>query len=281
MVENLAPADALSSRLRQAVQNKTGWPSAHARLRSLTTEIPLCKVLVRVGAATGDTRTLPSLRLLPTLLDSVSVPDLYDRIAGQSVERLAALSDGIFAVAMTIMVLDLRLPVRESVHTEHDLWRALLALSPRLLMYMMSFLTLGIFWIGQQTQLNHLSRSNRSLSWIHIAFLFAVTLTPFSTMLLAEFPTYHMTLVAYWINLLLLGSVLYWSWVCALGEGLVKHDVPTEVPIAIRRRILVAQLLYAFGMLLCVFSTYWSIAVIVLVQLNYAIAPRLPGQTRR
>ena len=205
---------------------------------------------------------------------------LYDRIAGQSVERLAALSDGIFAVAMTILVLDLRLPVQESVHSEHDLWKALLALSPRLIMYMMSFLTLGIFWIGQQTQLNHLARSNRSLSWIHIAFLFAVTITPFSTMLLAEFPAYRIALVAYWINILLLGTTLYLSWVCAMGEGLVKDDIPAEVPVAIKRRIAIAQALYAFGALLCVFNTYWSIAFIVLVQLNYAIAPRLPGRSR-
>src|SRR5271166_6422440 len=151
---------------------------------------------------------------------------LYNRIAGRSVERLAALSDGIFAVAMTIMVLDLRLPVRESIHSEHDLWRALLALSPRLVMYMMSFLTLGIFWIGQQTQLNHLARSDRSLSWIHLLFLFAVSITPFSTTLLAEFPQYRTALLAYWVNILLLGSSLYFSWVCAMGTGLVKDDLP-------------------------------------------------------
>ena len=78
------------------------------------------------------------------------MPLSYNRIAGQSVERLAALSDGVFAVAMTLLVLDLRVPVIEAVHSEHDLWHGLAALSPRLLMYMMSFMTLGIFWIGQQ-----------------------------------------------------------------------------------------------------------------------------------
>jgi hypothetical protein len=54
----------------------------------------------------------------------------YDRIAGQSVERLAALSDGILAVAMTLMVLDLRLPAAEAIHGEHDFWSALGALLP-------------------------------------------------------------------------------------------------------------------------------------------------------
>lgn len=139
------------------------------------------------------------------------MPTRYDQIAGQSVERLAALSDGIFAVAMTVLVLDLRVPAAEAVHTERDLWHALVALSPRLLVYLMSFLTLGIFWVGQQTQLNYLARSDRNLSWIHIAFLFAVSLMPFSTTLLAQFIAYRLALLAYWVNLALLGLVLYGS----------------------------------------------------------------------
>ena len=207
------------------------------------------------------------------LVDSLAMTTPYNRIAGQSAERLAALSDGIFAVAMTILVLDLRLPTNQVVRNEPDLWRALLALSPRLVMYFMSFLTLGIFWVGQQTQLNHLARANRSLTWIHLLFLFAVTLTPFSTMLLAEFPHYRIALFAYWINIMLLGATLYFSWVCAMGEGLVKHDMPSEVPDAIKRRIIAAQSLYAVGALLCLLSNSVSIGFIVLVQLYFAIGP--------
>jgi len=198
----------------------------------------------------------------------------YNRIAGQSVERLAALSDGIFGVAMTLLVLDLRVPALELVHNEHDLGRALLAIYPQLLMYLMSFLTLGIFWVGQQTLLNHLARSDRNLTWIHLAFLFAVTIMPFSTRLLAEFAAYRTALLFYWFNILLLGAVLYGSWGYAIRAALVKDDIPPEAPAAICRRILIAQSLYAFGALLCIFNTYWSIAFIVLVQLNYAIAPR-------
>lgn len=205
---------------------------------------------------------------------------LYNRIAGQSVERLAALSDGIFAVAMTLLVLDLHMPAREAIHDSRELGHAMVSLAPQLTAYMMSFITLGIFWIGQQTQLNHLARSDRSLSWIHITFLFAVSIMPFSTRLLAEFIVYRTALLAYWFNILLLGSALYFSWVCATGSGLVKDDMPPEVPIAIKHRILIAQSLYAFGALLCVISTYWSIAFIVLVQLNYAIAPHLPSRSR-
>jgi uncharacterized membrane protein len=198
----------------------------------------------------------------------------YNQIAGQSVERLAALSDGIFGVAMTLLLLELHVPAKELIAGEGDLRRALFALAPQLLVYLMSFLTLGIFWVGQQTQLNHLECSERHLTWIHLAFLFCVTLMPFSTRMLAEFITYRTALITYWANILVLGGALFISWGRALRAGVVKSDMSPEVPAAICRRILIAQALYAFAALLCVISTYWSIACIVLLQLNYAIAPR-------
>jgi len=205
----------------------------------------------------------------------------YNRIAGQSVERLAALSDGVFAVAMTLLVLDLRAPAVEAVHNERDLWLALGALAPRLIMCAMTFVTLGIFWVGQQTQLNHLTRSDRSLSWMHILFLFAVSMTPFSTMLLAGFIAYRIALLAFWANLLLPGGAFSFTWLVAQGLGLVRDDISPAVATAIKRRIVIGQSLYAFGALLCLVSTWVSIGFIVLVQLNYAIAPRLPGRGRQ
>ena len=203
---------------------------------------------------------------------------LYNRIAGQNLERLAALSDGVFAVAMTLLVLDLRAPAADAIHSEHDLLAALAALAPRLLTYMMSFLTLGIFWLGQQAQLDRLTRSDRDLAWLHIAFLFAVTLVPFSTGLLAECMTYRTALVAYWANILLLGVVLYLTWGHASRTKLVKEDTTPEMVAAICRRIVIAQSLYAFGAALCVFNTYLSIALIALVQINYALGLTLTSR---
>ena len=202
------------------------------------------------------------------------MPSLYNRVAGQSVERLAALSDGIFAVAMTLLVLDLRVPAAEAVHSERDLWHILVSLAPRLLIFLMSVMTLGIFWVGQQTQLNHFARADRNLAWIHIAFLCAVCLTPFSTSLLAEFIHYRIALGVYWFNILLLGASLYWSWSYATRNHLLEDDVPSDIHSAVVRRIVIAQSLYAAGAALGFLDTYYAIAAIVLVQVNYAIAPR-------
>jgi uncharacterized membrane protein len=200
---------------------------------------------------------------------------IYNQIAGESVERLAALSDGIFGVAMTLLLLDLRVPAKELIHSDADLRGALLLLCPQLLVYLMSFITLGIFWVGQQTQLNNLAKSDRHLTWIHLAFLFPVTILPFSTRLLAEFITYRTALLAYWLNILLLGVLLYCCWERAIKAGVAREGITSEFHKAIRRRIIGAQSLYAFGALLCVISTYASIAFIVLAQLNFALAPRI------
>ena len=203
------------------------------------------------------------------------MPTLYNRIQGRSIERLAALSDGIFAVAMTLLVLDLHIPTAAQVHSEGELLAALCALGPQWVAYLMSFLTLGIFWAGQQTQLNHIGEGTRDLTWIHLGFLFAVTLLPLSTRLLAEFITYRSALLLYWFNILILGAMLYWSWTHATHANLVKNDTPNEVRTSICKRILTAQSLYAVGAALCVINTWVGIGAIVLVQLNYALAPRL------
>jgi uncharacterized membrane protein len=210
----------------------------------------------------------------------MGMPTLYNRIANQNLDRLNALSDGVFAFAMTVLVLDLALPAARDVRSEHELWRALTALGPSLLIYLMGFLTLGIFWNGQQTQLNFIERSDRDLTWIHLAFLLAVTLMPFSTRLLGVFIHYRIAVLIYWGNILVQGVLLYVSWKYVTRHEMIREDTPPEIRAAICRRVFYAQILYAAGAALCVFGALWSVGFILLVQLNYAVAPRLPRWRR-
>src|SRR3954463_13084315 len=130
------------------------------------------------------------------------MPTTYNAIAGQSVERLAALSDGGFALAMTLPVLAPPPPAAAALHGNGDLFRhVFVALAPRFVPYLLSFMSLGIFWVGQQTQLEHFTKTDRNLTWIHLGFLLAVSLIPFSTALLAEYIGFRLAVVAYWINL--------------------------------------------------------------------------------
>ena len=131
----------------------------------------------------------------------------YNRFTGQSMERLTALNDGLFAVAMTLLVLDLRIPVSAAgpAYSEHGLWEALLKLGPSFAAYLLSFTMLGTFWLAQHTLLGILGRCDRTLTWISLGFLFVVSLLPFSAALLAHFTGLRLAVGAYWLNIGLLG----------------------------------------------------------------------------
>ena len=204
----------------------------------------------------------------------------YNRIAGDDVGRIEALSDGIFAFAATVLVLDFHTPEVSEIHTEAQLLAALAASAPRLLPWLLSMLTLGMFWVGQQTGLNQLERSNRDLTWLHLVFIAVITVLPFSTRLLADFFTYRTAFMIYWANIFLTGAALYATWAYAERARLIREDAHGEVSRAIRRRIVIAQSLYAVGALVGFVSVPLGLALIILVQLNYAIAPRLPVLSR-
>ncbi len=201
----------------------------------------------------------------------------YNELAGTSLDRLAGISDGIFAVGMTLLVLSVAVPALSAVHGEGDLWRALGGLAQNALVYTLSFMTLGIFWVGQGTQMGRLVRSDRHYTWIQLLFLFAVTVVPFSTALLARYPDLHAALVEYWLNIALLGFSLLAGAEYAARAGLFAETGAAEVMFRIRGRIWIAQALYAAAVAFSlVLPTWVSIALIILVQLNYVLAPPIP-----
>jgi uncharacterized membrane protein len=200
----------------------------------------------------------------------------YNRIAAQDLGRIAALSDGIFAFAMTVLVLEIHIPDRVDIHSEAELLASLAALWPRIVTWLLSLMTLGIFWVGQQTHLDHVEHADRDLTWLNYLFLTFVTALPFSTRLLAEFIAYETAFLIYWFNILLCGISILACAIYADRAGLIKADAPEHFSRAYRRRVIIAQALYATGAALGLISIPLGIGFIVLVQLNYAIAPRLP-----
>jgi uncharacterized membrane protein len=202
---------------------------------------------------------------------------VYNQIANRSLERIGALSDGLFAIAMTLIVLEIRVPELPHGSTDGDLATALLTLAPRFVTYLLSFLTLGIFWNGQQTQLSYIDRGNRDLAWLELLFLAIIALFPFTTPLLAENIDLRLALGLYWLNIFLSGSALYAIWAYAERSRILREGTGPEVGAAIRRRIVTAQLLYTTGFLISLLptGTYPAIAWIVIVQVNFAVAPRI------
>ena len=209
----------------------------------------------------------------------------YNLFSGQSLERLTALSDGLFAVAMTLLVLDMRVPVSSAglVDSDRGLWEALLRLGPSFAAYLLSFTMLGTFWLAQHTLLGILGRCDRTLTWINLGFLFVVSLLPFSAALLAHYVRLRLGVGVYWLNILLLGAGLEWA--ARYGrKTFMPGDAAAQARSRLttfRRRILLAQALYAVAALICLASTVASVIALALVQLYFIVSPRLAGRTRR
>jgi uncharacterized membrane protein len=122
--------------------------------------------------------------------------------------RIEALADGIFAVAMTLLVLDIKSPERRNFETAGDLVTYLAALEHSFAMYVISFFVLAIFWIAHHLLYHFVRHVNRRLLWLNIAFLLLVTFVPFSTDLLGDHGHLTLPVLIYGANLLALGSLL-------------------------------------------------------------------------
>lgn len=197
----------------------------------------------------------------------------YNNFAGRRIGRVEALSDGVFAIAMTILVFDLKDPASNLLASDPEIRAALYGMMPKFLTYILSFMTLGIFWTGQSTQYDYIVRYDRNLNWMALFFLMFASLLPFSTVILGNHIHSKFAVGLYWLNILALGVLifLHWQYACRKNYLSVDGDAKRMVHEAVTRRILVAQSLYALGCALCFISTYLSIAFIIAVQLNYAL----------
>src|SRR6267154_5613887 len=144
---------------------------------------------------------------------------------GPQLQRIEAISDGVFGVALTLLVLDIKVPVSEMIHTESDLVSAFCTLLPQFLTYFLSFLTLCLAWSGQSTQFTHYVKHNDlKLNWITLFHLLFVTTVPFSTAFLSAHIAYKFAIGLYWLNIFLLGSLRLINWNYAYRHNLLDID---------------------------------------------------------
>ncbi len=194
----------------------------------------------------------------------------YNNIAGQDIGRIIAISDGVFAVALTLLVLEIRVPILEIIHSEKELIAQFIALKSKFLVYLLAFMTTGIFWLGHSSQYKHIEKSDRNLNWINLIFLLFVTMLPFTTAFLGDYTKFKFPIFIYWLNIFMLGILLYINWNYAYKKEFVNENTKEDINVPLRKRIIYAQTLYFIGALLCFINPYISITFIILIQMNYA-----------
>jgi uncharacterized membrane protein len=123
---------------------------------------------------------------------------------GLAKHRVEALTDGIFAVAMTLLVIELKLPDHATVQSQQELLEAVAHLVPRFIAWIISFFVLAIFWFGHHRLFHHLRIVDRQLVWLDIGFLAFVSLMPFSSALVGEYTAAVFSQVFYSTNMFML-----------------------------------------------------------------------------
>lgn len=201
------------------------------------------------------------------------VSGVYNQYSGRDPGRIQALADGVFAVAMTLLVLDLRLP-HAGAGNSHELWSQLTDLGPNLAAYLLSFTMLGTFWLAIHTVLELCEQSDRTLAWAVLSYLFFVTTLPFAASVLADHAHVRLAVILYWSNLAALGATIGWVVVHA-GSGLVPEE-RSEGLLLVRRRLLAAQGLYVLAVPVVFLSPVAGILWLGAVQLFFVVSPRLP-----
>jgi len=113
--------------------------------------------------------------------------------------RLAGFSDGVFAIVITLLVLELRLPNVDYA----ALGPSLLALVPSLAAYVLSFLLVGMYWVFHHHAFSLIDGVDGVILWLNIVFLLFISFMPFPTMMLGRFPFQTLPVIFYGVNLLL------------------------------------------------------------------------------
>ena len=147
-----------------------------------------------------------------------------------SPNRIIALTDGVYAIVMTILVLELSVPIVVETAINKELSHGLLEMWPEFLIYGLSFFVLGVFWLMHHFIFDNIKQYNPALSWINIFFLMCTGLIPFSTAVFGMYGAEKVTALVYGSNMFLgfLGLCLLWFY--ATGKRrLVGNDLDQSI----------------------------------------------------
>ncbi|WP_048181853.1 TMEM175 family protein [Methanoculleus sediminis] len=193
---------------------------------------------------------------------------------GYPKNRAEALTDGIFAFAMTLLVLSLDVPEGLRDPSDAAIAATLVGQVPALFHYFLAFFILASFWIAHHAQVDRLRQIDRTFLWINIAALMFVALVPFSVSLVGDYPGGTFAVVTFEANLLVIGLLFAAQW------GYAAHNRRLVRPgTDIRRgnqRVLVVPAVSAIAILLALAGWTWSTAIYAVIPLVMRALP--PGR---
>lgn len=180
--------------------------------------------------------------------------------------RLETLVDGIFAIAMTLLVLSIEVPSAE-FHSTADFQIYIISLLPKILVYFISFILLAIFWMNHHVFFV-IKRVNSAILWINIIWLMFIALVPFSTSLVSSFGQYELSQIIFDLNIFVIGSLFYINWNYAVKKGYISEKaIQYEKPL--KKSNLFTPLIALIAIGLSFINPHLSSAVFLFIPVIY------------
>lgn len=190
-------------------------------------------------------------------------------------QRLEALGDGIFSIAMTILVLELVLPEVKG-QTWKDFSTALQETWFGLMCYAISFIVLGIMWFGHRLMFEYIGRTDRYFIFLGVLFYMVVCLVPFSTRFLAKHTLEWYAIMVYGLNLSLCNLTLYFQWLYGIRKTHLLHrEIPAEIKREAHIQFLLSPIVYAVAIGISFFVPWISIGIFIITPILYLIPSKL------
>ncbi len=196
----------------------------------------------------------------------------------KSSARVEAFSDGVFAIAITLLVLDLKVP-RAGQTSSAGLGASLLAQWPTFLAYLASFATILVMWVNHHKMLDHIHRIDGTFLFLNGLLLLFITFVPFPTALVSEYlrQPEARTAAAIYAGTYVLISIafnLLWNYASA-GRRLIAPDADLARVHAITRQYRTGPALYVLALLLAFWSAPASFAFCMLLAVYWAFSGAL------
>lgn len=189
--------------------------------------------------------------------------------------RLEALGDGIFGVAMTILVIELELPAIKD-NSLQEFLNAIHKAGQGFLCYIISFIVLGIMWFGHRMMFEYIGKTNRYFIYRGVLFYMMVCLVPFSTKFLATSTIEWYSILTYGVNLSLCNLTLFAQWNYGINrQSLLEREVPNEVRKEARMLFLLSPVVYSIAIVLSFWWPYVSVGIFIITPLLYLLPNKI------
>lgn len=195
--------------------------------------------------------------------------------------RLEAFSDGVIAIIITLMILEIKLPPLVDAATSYEVWHALTEMIPHLLAYVLSFVVLGIMWANHHQVFHSIQHSDSKLLWYNLHLLFWMSLIPLPTAFLGEH--HHLPQATMFYGAIMFMNAFSFAllrWYAQDKAGLYHDNYSQRLRVFYRRLNIFSSSLYFISIFAGFVSVYISLFIFVLIPLIYFLPKPIELETK-